>query len=209
MWSEAGGDLEVERVVESVLGGVLAAAVVGERVVQLEDEILSEIVVGSESIVRFETVPSFCGAVAVVASIDFEVLHDGCAECGIPRIGTAGLSHVSGDAADTAHVFSSHGPVTFIFHTGSPADAFHFFLRVARSVGIVFLVDVGSVPAESTDTEVFDGRNPESADEVLLFVFVGVVDSLTVEDANLIVQPFVSVFCGEEVTLHLESEVTS
>ena len=128
VWSEAGGDLEVERVVESVLGGVLAAAVIGERVVQLEDEILSEIVVGSESIVRFETVPSFGGAVAVVASIDFEVLHDGCAECGIPRIGTAGLSHVRGDTADTAHVFSSHGPVTFIFQQPQYQPKYYTYL---------------------------------------------------------------------------------
>ena len=80
--SEPCGYLYVDSVVTGVGGdsGMARGTVVGESVVELEDEILAQVVIAREAVVGNERVPGFGIAVAVVASINFDGLGHRYAE---------------------------------------------------------------------------------------------------------------------------------
>lgn len=198
--------------VDGVVVGVFPASctVVGEGVVELEEQIFAEPVIASYSVVRVHGCPCvFVVAVAVVMSEDFELFGHWNSQRGIPCVGAVGGTGICCHPADGAHVFSSEGPLAFIFQSATPAYAFHAFQLSCRVVSVVFFVGVFAVPPESSDGEVFHGREPEASDEVFVVVFVGVVDALSVEEAHLIVEQLVVVGSGEYVALELYAKVAT
>lgn len=95
----------------------------------------------------------FVVAVAVVMSEDFELFGHWNSQRGIPSVGAVGGTGICCHSADGAHVFSSEGPLAFIFQSATPAHAFHAFQLFSRVGCIVFFVGVFAVPPESSDGE--------------------------------------------------------
>ena len=74
----------------------------------------------------------------------------------------------------------------------------------------VHVLAIVSCPSESSDTKVSDGSHPKSSYDVLGVIPVGMVDALSVERANLIMQEAMPVFPGvEQVSLNLYAHVAS
>ena len=77
--SETSVNLQVEGV--EVVAKFGSAALVGEGVVSLEDEVLAEVVVGRKSPVGLQAVPGFRIAIAVPAAVELEVLEEPSTTC--------------------------------------------------------------------------------------------------------------------------------
>ena len=121
MLSETSVNLQVEGV--EVVAKFGSAALVGEGVVSLEDEVFAEVVVGRKSPVGLQAVPGLRIAIAVPAAVEFEVFEERCAHHGVPSVRFLRCVDVGHDAALRRHIFAAHGPFVFILEAHSPAVA--------------------------------------------------------------------------------------
>ena len=76
---------------------------------------------------------------------------------------------------------------------GAAAAPWAASCRFSRSTFPEFVTDIVTPPAEGTNLEVLDGHNPETSDEILHGVLVGVINALPRIDTCLVVQPAMAV----------------
>ena len=199
MKSEACRELHVESVVVAIGSG----SIVRVGVVELEQIVFAQTVVGGESPIGFQSLPGAgVVAVAVPATIEFHAFATGDGHTGqhVPTIALVGAA--LGGAAVAVHIFAAGIPTTFILETEGVALAL-------QTVGGIGGVGETAVPTKAADGKAIDRANPQTADEILEMVDVGVVDALAIEEADLIVQEFPTARKGKEVAHDLHTRVAT
>ena len=203
--SEPGGNLEVER---AVITSDRNAPVVRKIIVSLEYKVLAKVIVRRERVDGFQGLPVFVLPVAVVTAEQLEMVEDGRTKLNVPCITVVGTVDVGGVLAFGGDVFSPRTPFPVIIHIPN-APAFPIHALQIRAVPFIVLVCVFAVPSEATDGQSLDGGNPHTADDILKIVLVRMVDSLSVEHTDLVVQPGMPVAGREKVALYLGTDIAS